>query len=368
MKPDARYPPVVPTTLRTPLLVFATLVLPASAAESAPKVPPIDKHTATIGLSSGKLSVQVAPDADKSDKAEKSDKSKESPVERARRGVVTIERGGEVLGLGTALKDDGRVVAALSSLGDGNGLDVRYADGSVSQAKVGHTDRVWDLALLVPQLGKWPEGLSASGADALKQGGHLRSFAPGKGKAQPAALVLKGRRSFLGGDDHLLRDVFEVGTRLSAKELGSPIVDDDGEVLGVIARACAPVEKGPCAPTPIGVPTDALKSFLRTVPATAVQPAPWLGIQGASDRVAGIPGVRVVSVSTEGPADEAGLKGGPDKSKSDLVVAVDDAPVTSPEALSRAVAAKGVGDRVRLLVFNGKFREVTAVLRPAPGR
>ena len=46
-------------------------------------------------------------------------------------------------------------------------MDVRYADGSVVHAKIGHRDRAWDLALLVPQTGKWVDGLAASMANPL---------------------------------------------------------------------------------------------------------------------------------------------------------------------------------------------------------
>lgn len=359
-------------------LAFAgTILVGAIAASAPPRLPPnfpqppgqLQKPSqATIALSNGKASVVVTPQASGAPAASGSaaEKPKESPLERARRGVVTIERAGEIVGMGSVLSGDGRVLTALSTLGDGNGIDIRYADGSVVHARTGHSDRIWDLALLVPQVGKWAEGLSASDGDALRSGAQLRSFAPGRGKPQPATLVLKNKRSLLGADEHLIRDVFEVGTKLGPKEFGSPVVDETGNVVAILGRACVPVEKGPCAPTAFGVPTDALRAFLRTVPASAIPPAPWLGIQGMPERGA-IPGVRVVTVSPESPADEASLRGGADRSKSDIIVAVDDVPVATPDALSRVVGEKAVGDRVKLLLFSGgKFREATAILRPAP--
>lgn len=385
---DPRYPSAAVKSLKKPLALSAALTstLVAGAAFSGPIVDAPPPGKASVVLGKGKLSVHVttAPkavlvddkDKDKDKKEEKVDakaakETEKDTMERARRGVVVLEKAGEVVGLGTVLKGDGRVITALSNLGDGNGVDVRYADGSVAHARVGHSDRVWDLAMLVPQVGKWTEGLAASNEDAMKSGVQLRSFLPGKNKVQPATLVLKGRKSLLGADEHVLRDVFDVGTKLSAKEIGSPIVDDSGDVVGLLARACLPIEKGPCAPTSFGVPADAVKAFLRTAPKTAVQPAPWLGIQGVSDKVGGFPGVRIVGVSPDSPADEAGIRALKDKDKglSDLVVAVDDTPVSSPEALSKAVGAHGVGDRVKLLVLReGKLRDVVAVLKPVPGR
>ena len=380
-----------PSSLVAASLVGLTTLLVAAVAVSAPPKKPAPKPApsaaapamdaqqlldaatqggkVTVGVASGKLSVTAAPNA--SGSAAAPAEKVETPIDRARKGVVTLERGGEIIGLGSVLKDDGRIITALSTLGDGNGIDIRYPDGSTVHSKVGHSDRIWDLALLVPQVGKWPDGLGAgpSDADVLKAGTQLHAFAPGRSKAQPATVVLKSKRSLLGADDHLIRDVFEVATKIGPKEFGSPVVDEAGNVVAVLGRACVPVEKGPCLPTAFGVPTDAVKAFLRTAPASAIPPAAWLGIQGVVDKAGPVSGVRIVTVSPDGPADEAGLRGGKDAKASDMIVAVDDVPVATPEALSRAIGEKAVGDRVKLLVFgDGKFRDITAVLRPLPLR
>ncbi len=77
-------------------------------------------------------------------------------------------------------------------------------------------------------------------------------------------------------------------------------------------------------------------------------------------------GVRILSVHPDSPANEAHLKGG-EKGASDLILAVDGTPVTSPEALAEAIRAHGIGEKVPLTVFTqGKYREVVIVLRAAP--
>ena len=362
-------------------VVLTSFVLVGAVAESKPRRPPapppaafpglpaglasaLPAGSATLVSGGGKLSLAGQPAA--SGTPATATAPTLDPIERARRGVVTLERGGEILGLGTVLKDDGRVITALSALGDGNNIDLRYADGSTVRSRVGHSDRAWDLALLIPQSGRWPEGLTASDGDPLRSGAQLRAFLPGK-HVSPATVLVKDKRSLLGADGQVVRDVLNVTTKVGAKELGSPIVDETGGVVGVLGRACVPVEKGPCTPTAFAAPTDALRAFLRTTPVSAVPPAAWLGIQGVSDHAGALPGVRVSSVSPESPADEAGLRGGVDKAKSDLLVAVDDKPVATPEALSATLREKAPGDRVKLLVLSeGKLRDVQAVLRAAP--
>jgi serine protease Do len=239
----------------------------------------------------------------------------------------------------------------------------------VMRVRVGHSDRAWDLALLVPQNGRWTQGLRASRRSAQAAGASLSSFSlVGKKQLAPSRTIIKGRRTLIGGDSELLRDGLELASRLHNTDIGSPVVDDNGDVVAVVARACAPVAKSPCSLVPYGVPVAAVKAFLRTVPVNAVPPAPWLGIQGAKADTGAVRGVRVLSVHPRSPAAAAGLRGNSDPDQADLVVAVDGSPVTSPEELAATINRRAVGDTVQVLLFGeGRFRQVTLELRAAPG-
>jgi serine protease Do len=307
----------------------------------------------------------AAPPAKADPKADAS-KKELSPEERALRGVVTIERAGQPLGLGAVLMGDGRILTALSPLGPGNDLDARFADNTVVRVKLGHHDRAWDLALLVPQTGRWLDGLAASAKEPVRPDATIRSFTLARSKVSPVSVVLRSHRALLGGDDKPINDAIEIGSRVSPMDLGAPIIDEDGRVVAILGRGCAPNENRPCTPIAFGAPIAAIKNFLRTVPPTAVAPAPFLGIQGVAETAGVAKGVRVVSVAPQSPAEEAKLKGG-DRSESDVIVAVDGAPVTTPEALADAIRAHGVGEKAALMLFSqGKYRDVTVTLRAAP--
>src|SRR6185503_11826372 len=60
-------------------------------------------------------------------------------VERARQGVVVLERQGRPLSLGMVLDGDGRILTALSPLTNGNFLSARYHDGSLVPLKLQHS-------------------------------------------------------------------------------------------------------------------------------------------------------------------------------------------------------------------------------------
>lgn len=299
-------------------------------------------------------------------------------VERLSRGVVTVERDGRVVAVGSVLSGDGegRILTALSPIGPGEVADVRYADGSVVHARVAHRDRAWDLALLVPLAGRWVDGLVASGASPVDVPLQAPvALHPGRPVVVPAHVrgVMDARSKEGNG---VLASVLDVELQGSTPTLGAPVTDATGGVVGVFVRACQatlpmvpppgaaaapPAPPPPCVPIVVAAPVSAIKDFLvRT-------PAPWLGINGTPDSESNTHGVRVMAVAPESPAQKAGLKASDDRAQADLIVAVDGEPVDSPERLADRIGRHAIGERVKLLLLSGgKFREATVVLRAAP--
>lgn len=294
-------------------------------------------------------------------------------LQKAQRGVVILERAGRAIGLGAVLATDGRILTALSAVGDGNNIDARYADGSIVNVRVGHSDRAWDLALLVPQAGRWPDGLGATTSDPMQAGTQLRTFTQRNRQVRVASVVLKGRGELLGGDAEVLRDALQISTQLPASDIGAPLVDGNGQVMAIVARACVPAEGAaskPCRPSVFGAPVEVLKQFLRSAPANAIPPSPWLGIQGVAAETPIARGVRVVGIHPDSPASQAGLQGADDPGRADVIVAVDGVPVPSPEKLAELVRDRAVGDTVELIVLRqGRFQVLKVTLKgaPAPG-
>jgi len=296
-------------------------------------------------------------------------------AEQVRRGIVQVEQGGRPLAIGTVLLKDGRVLTALSPLATIDQPEIRYADGTVVKARIGHKDKAWDLALLIPQTGKWVDGLVPTDSDP--QGADLRSFLPKAGKLMPAPVTVKGRLDPKSKEGDVLRSALDVDLKGNASTPGAPLIDGNGRVVGILVKACkdggapsaaapggASPSPAPCAAIMVGAPVYALRGFLVKTPATAVQPAPWLGLGGAPSEAGNVKGVKVMGLAPGSPAEKAGLKAG---DAPDTIVAVDGVPVETPEQLADVIAKRAIGQQVKLLVFSGgKFREVQVTLRPAP--
>jgi len=246
-----------------------------------------------------------------------------SIVDVLSRGLVVVERDKKPISVGTVLRGDGRVVTSLSAIGDVKpgtepSLELRFPDGSQVKAKVGHADTTWDLALLIPQSGRYNEGLVASETDPTSA--PVWSAMPSKAKTPlVTSLPVKGRMDARAKDSTALQQALDVDVRGIHVAPGTPIVDDKGGVVGVLVNACK-AGTGACTPTPVGAPVTALRTFLMKTPETAKRPSAWLGIAGATAQVAGTRGVRVLQMSPGSPAEKAGFK--TSETDGDVIVAV----------------------------------------------
>jgi serine protease Do len=282
--------------------------------------------------------------------------------------------------VGAVLSGDGRILTALSALGASETADVRYADNSVVHAKVGHRDKAWDLALLVPLSGRWLDGLQASENDPTAI--EPKVLVPAKITRTPIPFKVKGRIDARSKEGDSLPASLDIDVR-GTPAPGTPVIDDAGGVLAVLVHACkADASQGsqgggqgaagaavPCTPTVVGAPVAALRHFLVRTPLNAVAPSAWLGIVGAPDSAGNVRGVRVMAVAPQSPAEKGGLKTHSDRNKADLIAAVDGHPVDTPEQLAEAIGKHAIGESVKLLVLGGegqKYRETSIVLRAAP--
>lgn len=346
-------------------LVMACVAAPALAQQPAPRALP---------ALPGQDSPYDSPPA-----AAPAMPSAQQLYEHVRRGVVAIERNGVPMAIGTVLGGDGRILTALSGLGGAEGADVRYADGTTVHTKVGHADRDSDLALLVPLAGRWTDGLSASETDPT--GSFVHAMLPARGAhLGPADAAVKGRVDAHARDGQPLLQMLDIDLK-GAPVAGAPLLDQTGNVVGVLVRACKglpdqpvdspwaawgnapkPALKAACNPVVVGEPVTAIRSFLAKTPATAVAPSPWLGIRGEAATDGTTRGVKLTAVAPDSPAQKAGLR-----PNADIIVAVDGQPIEAPEGLAQAIGKHAPGDAVKLLVFgDGKFREVAVALRAAP--
>ncbi|MGH7284888.1 MAG: S1 family peptidase, partial [Polyangiaceae bacterium] len=188
-----------------------------------------------------------------------------------RRGIVTLQRDGHTVGIGTVLGGDGRILTEFAAVSASDKVDVRYADGHVVHGKAMYRDKDWDLALVVPLSGKWTEGLAASEADP--GAGELRVFvAGGNGTTISTAAHLHARVQAHTKEGAQLPNALELDLKTPPTP-GAAIIDASGNVVGVYVHLCRPgapqlvgapppASPPPCSAMFYGAPVSALRSFI----------------------------------------------------------------------------------------------------------
>lgn len=285
-----------------------------------------------------------------------------------RQSMVIIEQSKRPVAIGCVLGGDGRILTALSPIGAGNSLSARYANGESRRLRVAVSHRGMNLVLLSPEDSRFTQGLRASRLAADEPAAHVRWLRGNQ--AGPAILAATGplrREALTGGDDYALRDVFTLGFVPRPFELGSALIDNNGDVVGLVSQACQTQPNGDCRTVAYAIPVAMIKEFLRSVPAGAVSPAPWIGLRVAETEGCAVKSLRIVSVDSKGPVATLGLRPGKDANSADLLVAIDGIAVGSSRAFDEILHRHKVGDRVRLLLLgDGRYREISAVLGTEP--
>jgi len=157
--------------------------------------------------------------------------------------------GGRGSALGVVLNGDGRVLTALSRLTPGQ-LFVRYENGSLELARIGHSDPVRDLALLVPKTARVQKGLLAARDGLGSASSSVVSFSLGANRALSASTQALAGAAELAG-----HPVLKLSSTPKPNELGGPLLDAQGDAVGIVVSGCAAGTANCSAPPPIDTVT-----------------------------------------------------------------------------------------------------------------
>jgi serine protease Do len=266
------------------------------------------------------------------------------------RAAVALRAGGRLLAQGVVIAGDGRIVTCLSALGGARQVDVRYPNGRTISALLVAQDDEQNLALLQPRTGSWPNGVPL-GAGARRATRATVSLGDPPGIS---SLTFARRRTFVEGSV-LLRDAWQLDPVPVASALGSGALNERGELAAVLV-ASRGGSSGPAAPpSAYGAPVSAVSALLARAGDTA---RPWLGFTARASRgnegvvQAGtrVPSLRILEVAAGGPAERAGLVGGP---RPDELLQADGVPVGTEADLGRVLDRHRPGDTIVLRVARG---------------
>ncbi len=224
-------------------------------------------------------------------------------------------------------------------------VEVTDSRGRTVPASVVAYDHATGFGLLRPVVALSPKPVALGASKSVEQLDRLMVVSGGEGGVSVATVVSK--RTFAGYWEYLIDGaIFTAPPRLDHS--GAALINKEGELVGIgslfVMDAMTPGER---LPGNMFVPTDLLRPILDEMIETGRQKAgrrPWIGVNTAEDEGR----LRVLRVSTGGPADKAGVRPG------DIILAVGGEKFRDlPDFYRKLWAAGEPGVEVGLTVLQG---------------
>jgi putative serine protease PepD len=182
----------------------------------------------------------------------------------------------------------------------------------------------------------------------------------------------------------LIEDVIQTDAAINPGNSGGPLLNSDGEIIGINSAIISP--SGGNVGIGFAIPVNTAKRLIPELISKGYVTYPWIGatIQTLIPEVAKYlklkieRGALIAEVVKGGPADKAGLKGGSQRVQvgnmivlvgGDIVVKADDQEIKTNEELIRYVREKKIGNSVTFRVYRkDKFENVKVTLGERPRR
>jgi putative serine protease PepD len=291
-------------------------------------------------------------------------------------GVVYIEvrsGGSRASGSGFVIREDGYLLTNnhVVAPGAGGRIDVVFSDGSRESAEIVGRTADYDLAVLrVDRDGLTPLVLGDSDAVAVGDPVVAVGAPLGLEGTVTSGIISALNRPVSAGDGSstTFLNAIQTDAAINPGNSGGPLVNLAGEVIGIntaIAQTAGSAETGNIG-LGFAIPSSQARRTADELIETGRATYPVIGVLLDSTYVG--EGVRVAAqsqggqepITPGGPADAAGIRAG------DVILRIDELPVTTPDELIVAIRARAPGESISLTVRrDGAEREVSVTLGEA---
>ncbi|MEO0983261.1 MAG: Do family serine endopeptidase [Pseudomonadota bacterium] len=265
-------------------------------------------------------------------------------------------------GSGFFIDDDGHIVTNNHVVADADKVSVTLADGEELEAEIVGVDPLTDLAVLKVSADndqpyvEFAEGVSLRVGDWVLAVGN--PFGLG-------GTVTSGIVSAIGGQNRegQYLDFIQIDAPINRGNSGGPTFDLKGRVVGVNSMIFSP--NGGSVGIGFAIPAKVARETVAQIIENGSVTRGWLGIQlqelttelAAALELKSSNGVLVGDVLDGTPAAKAGLEEG------DLIISINNDPVSTSSGLSRLVAGYPPGEKVKVKVIReGKEKTVNVTL------
>jgi S1-C subfamily serine protease len=259
-------------------------------------------------------------------------------------------------GTGFIISDEGYIVTNEHVVRDGDEFSVVFADGTERPATLVGADPISDLAVIqvdgeIP--GMIPLGDSTElevGEPVLAIGSPLGTFT----NTVTAGIVSALGRNFPGATFYT--NLVQHDAAINPGNSGGPLVNMEGEVVGVNTLGIPETERGPVQGLFFAIPSNTVQKITDQLIENGEVDYPYLGIEAVepvTEEIAAHAGLSVdrgalvTGLAPGGPAEAAGVQEG------DVILAVDGQTIDESTSLTEALFAHEPGETVPLELQRG---------------
>jgi serine protease Do len=246
------------------------------------------------------------------------------------------------LGSGFVFDPAGYVLTNYHVVARGTRIKVSFADGSDYTAKVVGTDPAGDLAVLrIRDERKFPVTPLGTSTDLLLGEPAIAIGNPFGLNQSVSVGVVSALHRTVRAEDRSYYDFIQTDASVNPGNSGGPLLNGDGEVIGVTSAIYANAQG-----IGFAIPIDRALRVARELVKSGELALTWWGFDGETVKGAK-GGARVTSVESGSPAVRAGLR------KGDVVMGVDRSPVRDVDELRFLLRDVPLGTRINLEVQRG---------------
>jgi S1-C subfamily serine protease len=287
------------------------------------------------------------------------------------------------LGSGFVFDKEGRIITNHHVVQDSKRVDVTFIDGNRYVASVVGSDPFNDVAVIkiTQNISEKLRPLTLGNSSAVEVGDQVIAIGNPYGLAGSMSLGIvsqKGRLISTEGSAFSIPSVIQTDALINPGNSGGPLLNSLEEVIGMNTAGVLS-DSGAFSGIGLAVPSNTISKIVPVLISKGNYTHPWLGISASSltskltenfeNLSRDFKGVYVDSITKNGPADKAGLRGSTtdqygDKHGTDIITAVDNRNVTYMEDLvSYLDENKKPGEKLNLTVIrNQSYLDIGVLL------
>ena len=287
------------------------------------------------------------------------------------------------LGSGFVFDKEGRIITNHHVVQDSKSVDVTFIDGNRYVASVIGSDPFNDVAVIkiTQNISEKLRPLILGNSSGLEVGDQVIAIGNPYGLAGSMSLGIvsqKGRLISTEGSAFSIPSVIQTDALINPGNSGGPLLNIQEEVIGMNTAGVLS-DSGGFSGIGLAVPSNTISKIVPVLNSKGNYTHPWLGVSASTltskltenfeNLSRDFKGVYVDSITKDGPADKAGLRGSTtdqygDKHGTDIITAVDNHNVTYMEDLvSYLDENKKPGEKLNLTVLrNQSYLDVGVLL------